>query len=115
LHSYPFTLGGAIAPPPRDIPANIDGLRDPLADGGAGPAMVWLKGGEFMMGQDDSRFGDEKPAHPVRVGAYSIGQYPVTFEEYDRFCVATGREKPEDQGWGRGKRPVINIRWGDAQ
>ena len=27
----------------------------------------------------------------------------------------TGREKPFDQGWGRGSRAVINVSWGDAQ
>jgi formylglycine-generating enzyme required for sulfatase activity len=54
--------------------------------------MVWLRGGRFTMGQDDSQWDDEKPAHPVEVSAFSIGQYPLTFDEYDRFCEATGRE-----------------------
>jgi len=36
------------------------------------------------------------------------------FEEYDRFCAATGRKQPNDKGWGRGKRPVINVTWDDA-
>jgi len=77
--------------------------------------MVWLPGGTFTMGQDDSPHSDEKPAHPVRVSAFSIGQYPVTFAEYDRFCAATGREKPQDQGWGRDRQPAINVSWDDAQ
>jgi formylglycine-generating enzyme required for sulfatase activity len=51
--------------------------------------MVWLRGGRFTMGQDDSQYDDEKPAHPVEVSAFSIGQYPLTFDEYDRFCEAT--------------------------
>lgn len=46
---------------------------------------------------------------------YEMGKYPVTFEEYDAFCEATGREKPDDKGWGRGQRPVINVTWHDAQ
>ncbi|WP_295448099.1 SUMF1/EgtB/PvdO family nonheme iron enzyme [uncultured Thiodictyon sp.] len=114
LHSYPFTLGGAGEhEPPKPEP--IPGLRDPLMDGTTGPAMVWLPGGTFMMGQDDSPYYWEKPAHPVRVDACSIGQYPVTFAEYDRFCAATGRERPSDEGWGRGERPAINVSWDDAQ
>jgi len=76
--------------------------------------MAWLPGGVFKMGQDDSPYDDEKPAHEVEVGAFSIGQYPVTFEEYDKFCGDTHREKPSDSGWGRGTRPVINISWDDA-
>ena len=51
----------------------------------------------------------------MRVDAFSIGQYPLTFAEYDRFCEETGREKPNDRGWGRGKRPVINVSWEEAQ
>lgn len=36
------------------------------------------------------------------------------FDEYDRFAEATGRTKPDDEGWGRGRRPVINVDWFDA-
>ena len=77
--------------------------------------MVWLPGGDFTMGHDDSPYGREKPAHPVHVAAFSIGQYPLTFTEYDRFCEATKRKKPVDQGWGREGRPAINVSWDDAQ
>jgi formylglycine-generating enzyme required for sulfatase activity len=38
----------------------------------------------------------------------------VTFGDYDAFCGATGRDKPGDEGWGRGRRPVINVSWDDA-
>jgi hypothetical protein len=82
-------LGGALGRLP-EVP--ILGLRDTLADGTPGPAIVWLPGGVFTMGEDDSHYDDEKPAHEVTVSAFSIGQYPVTFEEYDRFCEATRRE-----------------------
>jgi formylglycine-generating enzyme required for sulfatase activity len=76
--------------------------------------MAWLPGGTFTMGENESPFDAEKPAHEVSVGAFSIGQYPVTFEEYDRFCEATSREKPDDRGWGRGTRPAIDVSWEDA-
>ncbi|MEI7867824.1 MAG: SUMF1/EgtB/PvdO family nonheme iron enzyme [Candidatus Methylumidiphilus sp.] len=134
LPSYPFTLGAPVGRQPLadderqpladedDVgmgmptyPEFIEGLRDPLHDGTEGPAMVWLPGGEFMMGSDDSNQSDEKPAHPVRVDAISIGQYPVTFAEYDRFCSATQRKPPDDRSWGWDSRPVINVNWEDAQ
>jgi formylglycine-generating enzyme required for sulfatase activity len=114
LHSYPFTLDRDDKKQEK-VPAYLTGLQDTLGDGGQAPAMVWLRGGRFRMGQDDSRWDWEKPAHPVEVSAFSIGQYPLTFDEYDRFCEATKRKKPGDRGWGRGRRPVINISWGDAQ
>ena len=44
-----------------------------------------------------------------------MGKYEVTFAQYDRFCEETGREKPDDEGWGRGNRPVIKVNWHDAQ
>jgi formylglycine-generating enzyme required for sulfatase activity len=115
LDSYPFTLGrpeDEPAPPPEQP---IPWLRDALADGSEGPDMVWLPGGTFLMGQDDSPYGDEKPAHPVQVSTFSVGQFPLTFAEYDRYCEAEGKQKPNDEGWGRGERPVINVGWDDAR
>jgi len=43
--------------------------------------------------------------------------YEVTFAEWDA-CVdggGCGGHRPEDQGWGRGRRPVINVSWNDAR
>ncbi len=58
---------------------------------------------------------DERPVHTVRFAqAFEMGKYEVTFEEYDLFAAATGRDKPSDQGWGRGDRPVIYVSWEDA-
>ncbi|MCP4699533.1 MAG: formylglycine-generating enzyme family protein, partial [Gammaproteobacteria bacterium] len=78
------------------------------------PEMVSLPGGTFIMGDDKSIWESEKPAHPVTLSPFSIGKYQITFEEYDRFCEAVQRKKPEDRGWGRGKRPVIDVSWDDA-
>jgi predicted KAP-like P-loop ATPase len=47
--------------------------------------------------------------------SFAMGVYQVTFWEYDRYCDIVGIEKPGDRGWGRGKRPVINVSWYDAQ
>ncbi|MDH5626571.1 MAG: formylglycine-generating enzyme family protein, partial [Nitrospira sp.] len=33
----------------------------------------------------------------------------------DAFAITTGRRLPEDQGWGRGRRPAINVSWEDAK
>ena len=55
-----------------------------------------------------------KPLHGVRVPSFELSKYEVTFEEYDAFTDATGRERAYDNGWGRGQRPVINVSWEDA-
>lgn len=93
------------------------------------PEMVVLPAGTFMMGSTDEErkttaaagaseetLATETPRHRVTIGArFAVGRYPVTFEEYDRFVEKTGSDKPEDKGWGRGRRPVINVRWEDAK
>ncbi len=82
--------------------------------GNAGENMVFVKGGWYEMGSNNGD-GDEKPVHRVWVDDFYMGKYEVTFAEYDKFCEATGRTKPSDQGWGRGNRPVINVSWNDAK
>lgn len=57
-------------------------------------------------------------SHPVASSAcfasFDLGSHEVTFAEYDRFAQATERELPDDNGWGRGSRPVINVSVYDA-
>jgi formylglycine-generating enzyme len=80
-------------------------------------SMMRVGGGTFQMGADDSDSKareDEKPVHTVRVSNFYMGRTEVTFDEYDKFCNALARGKPNDGGWGRGKRPVINVSWDDA-
>ncbi|MDM8563886.1 formylglycine-generating enzyme family protein, partial [Candidatus Marithioploca araucensis] len=76
------------------------------------PEMVTIPAGRFQMGSN--RSGDEKPVHGVSIKTFAMSRYEITFDEYDAFAEATGREKPSDQGWGRGHRPVINVSWHDA-
>jgi len=74
-----------------------------------GPEVIMLPGGHFQMGDES-----EGPIHEVELDSFAIGRYPVMFADYDAFCDATGREKPDDMGWGRGVRPVVNVSWQDA-
>jgi formylglycine-generating enzyme required for sulfatase activity len=81
----------------------------------ARPRMELINGGGFEMGSaDKGAYEDELPAHEVIVGNYYLGTREVTFAEYDLFCDLTARVKPDDEGWGRNQRPVINITWLDA-
>lgn len=75
--------------------------------------MIHIPPGKYMMGANDGD-DDEKPLHEVDLDGYWIGKYEVTFAQYDRYCEETGKEKPGDEGWGRGNRPVINVSWDDA-
>ncbi len=86
-----------------------------LTDIQFGPAMVKLRGGSFIMGSNRNQVSsNEWPAHQVEIKTFAISKTEVTFDEYDRFAQNTGRRLPEDEGWGRGDRPVINVDWEDA-
>jgi formylglycine-generating enzyme required for sulfatase activity len=76
-------------------------------------AMVDIPAGEFIMGSNDVMFA--RPAHPQSVSAFRISRYELTFDLYDQFVMQTGYDIPDDDGWGRGNRPVINVSWEDAQ
>jgi formylglycine-generating enzyme required for sulfatase activity len=78
------------------------------------PEMVVVPAGKFMMGQADGD-EDEKPVHEVVIAKpFAVGKFEVTFDEYDA-CAADGGcvkfPHPDDEGWGRGRHPVINIPW----
>jgi formylglycine-generating enzyme required for sulfatase activity len=77
--------------------------------------LVAIPGGRFRMG-DHSKRGDEdeRPVHRVEVPSFMIGRHEVSFEQFDAFCAATGRTPPDDRGWGRDRRPVMNVSFDDA-
>ena len=82
-----------------------------------GMEFVWVPAGQFRMGCVSGRDCQdyEFPVHEVRISrGFWLGKYEVTFAEYDRFTAATGRARADDRGWGRGRRPVINVSWEDA-
>jgi formylglycine-generating enzyme required for sulfatase activity len=90
--------------------------RDRLAEGVLGPELVRIPGGRFLMGSRRRHLHqDEQPERDVSLAPFWIGKYEVTFAEYDPFATATGRPLPDDEGWGRGRRPVVNVSWADAQ
>ncbi len=85
------------------------------------PEMVVVPAGSFVMGSPETepeRSGAEGPQHEVRIAKpFAVGRFAVTFAEWDA-CVAAGGcggHKPDDEGWGREDRPVINVSWSDAQ
>ena len=85
------------------------------------PEMVVVPAGSFMMGSpatEELRQSYEGPPHRVTIPKpFAVGVYEVTFDEWyaclrDGGC---GGYRPGDEGWGRGRRPVINVSWINAQ
>lgn len=81
--------------------------------------MVPVPAGEFTMGSPPGelkRRPDEGPQHRVSIAPFAMAKYEVSFAEWDA-CVGKGgcTHKPADEGWGRAKRPVVNVSWSDAE
>jgi formylglycine-generating enzyme required for sulfatase activity len=90
------------------------------------PKMVDIPTGRFLMGSPDSENDltqNERPQHEVHVSGFKLGKFEVTFDQYDVFAFLIDFdggcdhkvERPKDENWGRGNRPVINVSWQDAQ
>jgi formylglycine-generating enzyme required for sulfatase activity len=79
--------------------------------------MLELPAGSYLMGDAEVNFGDadERPVHPVNVPRFHIARHAVSFAQYDAYTEATARPRVDDEGWGRGQRPVIHVSWDDAQ
>jgi len=87
------------------------------------PSMVDIPPGAFMMGARGAHMTDaeigaamsESPPHLVTIEqGFRVARYPVTFAEFDAYCLAEGKPPPNDEGWGRDNRPVIHVSWHDA-
>jgi formylglycine-generating enzyme required for sulfatase activity len=79
------------------------------------PQMVVIPPGSFMMGDADR--GRERPVHQVRIGYYfAVGKFDVTFDDWAACVQGQGCSGvPNDNGWGRGNRPLIDVSWDQAQ
>jgi formylglycine-generating enzyme required for sulfatase activity len=78
------------------------------------PEMVVVPAGEFIMGSDD--FENEKPAHRVTIDRpFAIGRFSVTFDEWDTCVMRHGCPDNLGANYGRGRQPVINVNWNEAQ
>jgi formylglycine-generating enzyme len=74
--------------------------------------MVWIPGGEFLMGSDD-HYPEEAPAHRVRVDAFWIDRAPVTNADFTEFIRATGHvtaaQRPPDPADYPGADPALLV------
>lgn len=77
------------------------------------PVMVAIPPGRFRIGDsaDPSGKGQE---FQIRY-KFAVGKFEVTIEQWDA-CVSDGgcRFQADDEGWGRGRRPVNKVSWDDA-
>ena len=90
---------------PREEEAYLKSVIDELVSN-----MVYVEGGSFMMGSDDSdAYDDEKPVHREYVSSFRIGKYEVTQREWK---AVMGNNPSHFKG---DDLPVENVSWDDCQ
>jgi|WetSurMetagenome_2_1015567.scaffolds.fasta_scaffold00007_128 formylglycine-generating enzyme len=114
------SLTGNISFEVRAIPRSTRSVNQPAANKSTPVSddyWVSIPGGTFTMGSPESeaqRSPNETP-HQVTVKSFKMSKYEITFEEYDAYISGTKKRKPDDMGWGRGKRPVVDITYDEAK
>lgn len=85
------------------------------------PSMIVVPSGKFLMGVPVGEEGSDKketPQHKVTIQKpFAVGRYEVTYDQWQACLNENGcmKYEPYDQGWGKGKRPVINVNWYHVQ
>ena len=99
---------------PRNF--NLQSLRD--CD--ECPEMVMIPPGRVSIGSplnEGDRISDEGPVQKILVKSFAVSKYEITFKDWE-VCVSEGgcnEHVPEDYGWGRDNRPVVDVSWQDAK
>lgn len=74
--------------------------------------MVWIPGGEFLMGSEDF-YPEERPVHRVHVDGFWMDRYPVTADDFGRFADRSGyvtvAERPLDPADYPGADPALLV------
>ena len=74
--------------PARYAVAASDTSFSTAADSASHEGMVWIPGGEFMMGaNDDEGREDEYPQHRVKVSGFWMDATEITNDEYRQFVL----------------------------
>jgi len=105
LTASALLIYGCATPPPPPPPAgDVEAAREVVTQspGDAPRGMVWIAGGEFLMGSEgEHAVPAERPRHPVTVDGFFMDARPVTNAEFREFVRATKyvtvAERPVDR------------------
>ena len=79
------------------------------------PELVEIPAGEMAVSDSDRRSARQAETRRVVFERpFLIGRFEITFAQWD-YCHAAGgcAHLPDDKGWGRAGRPVIDVSWDD--
>ena len=81
------------------------------------PELVLIPAGEMLVLDRDRRSAqgaDDEARRVVFERPFLMGKFEITFAQWDRCHRAGGcAHLPDDNGWGRADRPVIDVSWDD--
>ena len=84
------------------------------------PELVSIAPGEFMVGPEGRGTAQQaitavETKKVVVDKPFAIGRYEITFDDWQH-CVDGGgcKGEPADDGWGRGRHPVIHVSYNDV-
>ncbi|MCG8423054.1 MAG: formylglycine-generating enzyme family protein, partial [Proteobacteria bacterium] len=88
-----------------------------------GTRMLWIPGGEFLMGlseldpewEEVDRWA--QPVQRVRISSFRLGEHAVTNREYGIFMADSGHAEPaywHEEGYQDAEQPVVGVSWHDA-
>src|ERR1700728_2166975 len=82
-----------------------------FSDGPMLPEMVVVPSGKFLMRSADSN----SSRHSVNIKySFAISRRPISFEQWDFYCDGDADAHRPD-GEDRGRGPIINVSWEDAE
>ena len=95
----------------------VSGPRAEFKDCAECPPMVVVPAGEFTMGSPPSEMEAEAQHRVTIAYPFAVSKFAITFDEWQACRKDGGCDayRPDDQGWGRGHRPVIDVSWDNAK
>jgi formylglycine-generating enzyme required for sulfatase activity len=75
------------------------------------PHMVVVPAGEFTMGSPPAEQQAEAQHRVTIAVPFAVSKFEITFDDWNA-CVSDGgcdNARPNDEGWGRGRHPVIHM------
>jgi formylglycine-generating enzyme required for sulfatase activity len=80
------------------------------------PEMILVKGGTATLGEAGKNYDTKFTPYTAELQDFYIGKYPITFEQYDYYCKDVEKTEPYFYAPNRprGKLPVVNVSWKEA-
>ncbi len=102
---------------PSDEPTAVLGVGSTTTSPSDGMVSVYVPAGEFLIGDNASKWADERPQHTVHLDAFWIDQTEVTNRMFQRFVQASSYETEAERAgvgyfWnGAGWDAVVGASW----